>query len=85
MNADAGEKEDIEYTVGLAGGVPVIFISVGISTDDLSGFIDVVNSILRAPVETRPTVVATVLTLVRSLGGLLGLALSLDNSANSLA
>ncbi|KAJ6498221.1 family S53 protease [Mycena vulgaris] len=41
---------DIEYTVGIAAGVPVTFISVGSdSVDDVDGFIDIVNSILADP------------------------------------
>ncbi|KAJ7063829.1 family S53 protease-like protein [Mycena amicta] len=51
---------DVEYTVGIAGGVPVTFISVGDqSVDDVDGFIDIVNFILATPVETRPTVLTT--------------------------
>ncbi|KAJ7685962.1 family S53 protease [Mycena rosella] len=49
---DAGIEADldIEYTVGIAGGVPVTFISVGDdSVDDVDGFIDIVNSILAEP------------------------------------
>lgn len=35
---------DIQYTVGIASGVPVTFISVGEeSQDDLDGFLDIVN------------------------------------------
>ena len=38
---------DIQYTVGLASGVPVTFISVGQNnTDGLSGFLDLINFLL---------------------------------------
>ncbi|KAF7304219.1 Serine protease S53 [Mycena indigotica] len=51
---------DVEYTVGIAGGVPVTFISVGDQTiDDISGFVDITNFILSLPVATRPTVLTT--------------------------
>ncbi|KAF7359983.1 Serine protease S53 [Mycena venus] len=58
----AGDEADldIEMTVGLAGGVPTTFISVGADyTDDIWGFIDIANSILAAPIKTRPTVLTT--------------------------
>ncbi|KAJ7267122.1 family S53 protease-like protein [Mycena rebaudengoi] len=51
---------DIEYTVGIAGGVPVTFISVGAdSNDDVSGFIDIVTSLLGESDEVRPKVLTT--------------------------
>ncbi|KAJ7671081.1 peptidase S8/S53 domain-containing protein [Mycena rosella] len=51
---------DIQYTVGVASGVPVRFISVGDdSQDGVSGFIDIVNSILTMPAAQRPTVLTT--------------------------
>ncbi|KAF9063500.1 family S53 protease-like protein [Rhodocollybia butyracea] len=37
---------DVQYTIGIANGVPVTFISVGADNQDgFSGFIDVINSI----------------------------------------
>ncbi|KAJ7064080.1 family S53 protease-like protein [Mycena amicta] len=51
---------DVEYTVGLAGGVPVTFISVGQQNPDgVEGSIDIINFILSTPPETRPTVLTT--------------------------
>ncbi|KAJ7466252.1 family S53 protease-like protein [Mycena galericulata] len=60
--SDAGDEADldIEYTVGMAPGVPVTFISVGNDfQDDIDGFVDIVNTILAEPVATRPTVLTT--------------------------
>lgn len=38
---------DIQYTIGLATGVPTTFISVGPSNNDgLSGFLDIINNLL---------------------------------------
>lgn len=39
---------DIQYTVGLATGVPTVFISVGDQTQDgdLDGFLDTINFLL---------------------------------------
>lgn len=38
---------DIQYTVGVASGVPVTFISVGPDNNDgLSGFLDIINFLL---------------------------------------
>ena len=39
---------DIQYTVGLASGVPVTFISVGdnFHDGDLEGFLDIINALL---------------------------------------
>lgn len=39
---------DIEYTVGVATGVPVVFISVGNDFQDgaLEGFLDIINFLL---------------------------------------
>ncbi|KAF7304111.1 Tripeptidyl-peptidase sed3 [Mycena indigotica] len=51
---------DLDYTVGIAGSVPVTFISVGEEVqDDVAGFIDITNYILSLPQETRPTVLTT--------------------------
>ncbi|KAJ7129883.1 family S53 protease [Mycena crocata] len=59
-NAGIEADLDVEYTVGIAAGVPVNFISVGDnSLDGVSGFIDIVYSILAEPVESRPTVLTT--------------------------
>ncbi|KAJ7743516.1 family S53 protease [Mycena maculata] len=60
--SEAGDEADldIEYTVGMAAGVPVTFISVGENfQDDVDGFIDIVNTILEEPAATRPTVLTT--------------------------
>lgn len=38
---------DIQYTIGLATGVPTTFISVGPNNNDgLSGFLDIINNLL---------------------------------------
>lgn len=43
---------DIQYTAGLAGGVPVTFISVGDDyNDSIDGFLDIINFLLN---ETHP-------------------------------
>ncbi|VDB87353.1 unnamed protein product [Peniophora sp. CBMAI 1063] len=50
---------DIEYTVGLATGVPVAFVSVGdnFQDGDLEGFLDIINFL--AAESTPPTVLTT--------------------------
>ena len=50
---------DIQYTVGLATGVPIDFISVGedFQDGDLEGFLDVVNFLLDQ--DTPPYVMTT--------------------------
>ncbi|EKM56142.1 uncharacterized protein PHACADRAFT_145272 [Phanerochaete carnosa HHB-10118-sp] len=49
---------DIQYTVGVASGVPVTFISVGEKNQDgLSGFLDIVNFLLNEP--NPPQVLST--------------------------
>ena len=49
---------DIQYTVGIATGVPTTFFTVGDSNDgDLTGFLDLVNSFLAA--DTPPTTFTT--------------------------
>ncbi|KAF8142689.1 family S53 protease [Mycena galopus ATCC 62051] len=61
-NGEAGSEADldIEYTVGIASGVPVTFISIAFeTTDDVDGFIDIVNFILKEEASTRPTVLTT--------------------------
>ena len=49
---------DIQYTVGLATGVPIDFISVGedFQDGDLEGFLDIINFLLG---ETAPPQVLT--------------------------
>ncbi|KAJ7927036.1 family S53 protease [Mycena leptocephala] len=60
FNAGIEADLDIQYTVGVASGVPVSFISVGDNSQDgISGFIDIVNFILAMPVAQRPTVLTT--------------------------
>ncbi|KAF7365967.1 Family S53 protease [Mycena venus] len=60
FNAGIEADLDIQYTVGVASGVPVSFISVGDNTQDgISGMIDIVNSILTTPAAQRPTVLTT--------------------------
>ncbi|KAJ6556181.1 family S53 protease [Mycena capillaripes] len=60
FNAGIEADLDIQYTVGVASGIPVTFISVGDdSQDGISGFIDIVNSILTTPAARRPTVLTT--------------------------
>jgi tripeptidyl-peptidase-1 len=49
---------DIQYTVGVAQGVPVTFFSVGADNkDDWSGFLDLINYILA--MEAPPQVITT--------------------------
>ena len=50
---------DIQYTVGIATGVPVSFISVGEQTNDgaLGGFLDTVNYLLNE--DSPPQVITT--------------------------
>ena len=50
---------DIQYTVGIATGVPTVFISVGeqYQDGDLEGFLDVINFLLDE--DTPPYVVTT--------------------------
>ncbi|KAF7293014.1 Family S53 protease-like protein [Mycena indigotica] len=49
---------DIQYTVGLAAGVPVRFISVGLlNNDDAGGFLDQINALINST--SRPTVLST--------------------------
>ncbi|KAJ7764277.1 subtilisin-like protein [Mycena metata] len=60
FNAGIEADLDTQYTIGVASGVPVNFISVGDDTQDgIAGFIDIVNSILAMPAEQRPTVLTT--------------------------
>ncbi|KAI0738095.1 family S53 protease [Daedaleopsis nitida] len=57
--AGAEANVDIQYTVGLATGVPTVFISVGSQVQDgaLSGMLDVVNYLLAQ--DSPPTVLTT--------------------------
>lgn len=50
---------DIQYTVGIASGVPVTFISVGEQFHDgaLGGFLDIINFLLNE--ESPPQVLTT--------------------------
>ncbi|KAJ7908382.1 family S53 protease-like protein [Mycena leptocephala] len=49
---------DIDYTVGVASGVPVKFIAVGpLNNDTVSGFLDQINALISDP--SRPTVLTT--------------------------
>ncbi|KAF8488528.1 family S53 protease [Gautieria morchelliformis] len=49
---------DTQYTVGVAGGVPVTFISVGSSnTDGIDGFLDIINFLISEP--SPPQVLTT--------------------------
>ncbi|KAK7017336.1 peptidase S53 domain-containing protein [Favolaschia claudopus] len=51
---------DIQYTIGIATGVPVTFISVGPDAPDgLSGFLDIINTLISEPSDTRPNVLST--------------------------
>ncbi|KJA22321.1 hypothetical protein HYPSUDRAFT_139376 [Hypholoma sublateritium FD-334 SS-4] len=59
--ADAGVEAnlDIQYTVGVASGVPITFISVGNDFQDgnLEGFLDIINFLLA--MDTPPQVLTT--------------------------
>ena len=49
---------DIQYTVGLAQGVPVTFVSVGDDNDDgLGGFLDIIVALMT--LDTPPQVLTT--------------------------
>lgn len=49
---------DIQYTVGVASGVPVTFISVGENNSDgIDGFLDIINTLIAET--TPPTVLTT--------------------------
>ncbi|KAJ7181486.1 family S53 protease [Mycena crocata] len=59
-NAGSEANLDIQYTVGVAGGVPVTFLSVGADVvDDVDGVIDIVNVLLAESDDTRPKVITT--------------------------
>ena len=61
QNSSAGVEAnlDIQYTVGIATGVPTVFISVGDQWQDgdLEGFLDVVNFLLGE--DAPPSVMTT--------------------------
>ncbi|KAF7307389.1 Family S53 protease-like protein [Mycena indigotica] len=49
---------DIQYSVGVANGIPIRFISVGpLNNDELGGFLDQVNTLIAD--DSRPTVLST--------------------------
>ncbi|KAJ7197780.1 family S53 protease-like protein, partial [Mycena pura] len=51
---------DIQYAMGIATSVPVVFISVGSEASDSAfGFLDVINSLINESPTTRPSVVTT--------------------------
>ncbi|KAJ6567945.1 family S53 protease [Mycena vulgaris] len=51
---------DVQYTIGLATGVPITFISVGESnTDGLDGFMDIITTLINEAAATRPHVLTT--------------------------
>lgn len=57
-NAGIEADLDIEYTVGVASGVPVLFASVGtFNQDGIGGFLDLMNRI--SQLESLPTVITT--------------------------
>ncbi|KAJ7749422.1 family S53 protease [Mycena metata] len=60
--ADAGVEAnlDTQYTIGVAAGVPVTFISVGESnTDGVDGFMDIITALINEATGTRPNVLST--------------------------
>ncbi|KAJ6616312.1 family S53 protease-like protein [Mycena sp. CBHHK59/15] len=62
IRSHAGDEADldIQYTVGIATGVPVSFITVGLNNHDgLDGFMDIVNALTSGPNGTRPNVFST--------------------------
>ncbi|KZT38182.1 family S53 protease-like protein [Sistotremastrum suecicum HHB10207 ss-3] len=61
QNAGFEANLDIQYTVGVATGVPVTFISVGGDSSDgeLSGFLDLANFLLNEDPAARPQVLTT--------------------------
>ncbi|KAJ7787274.1 family S53 protease-like protein [Mycena olivaceomarginata] len=51
---------DTQYTIGVATGVPVTFISVGENNPDgVDGFMDIITALIREPTGTRPNVLST--------------------------
>lgn len=60
---------DIQYTVGLATGVPVTFFSVGNdTTDDSLGFLDIVDHLMN---KTSPPQVSSFPHITRNISGLI--------------
>ncbi|KAJ7788662.1 family S53 protease-like protein [Mycena olivaceomarginata] len=60
--ADAGIEAnlDTQYTIGIATGVPVTFISVGESNrDGVDGFMDILTTLIAEAKGTRPNVLTT--------------------------
>ncbi|KAJ7214671.1 peptidase S8/S53 domain-containing protein [Mycena haematopus] len=60
--ADAGIEAnlDTQYTIGLATGVPITFISVGESNhDSVDGFMDIITTLIKEATGTRPNVLTT--------------------------
>ncbi|KAJ6630026.1 family S53 protease [Mycena sp. CBHHK59/15] len=51
---------DTQYTIGVATGVPITFISVGESnTDGVDGFLDIITKLISEATGTRPNVLTT--------------------------
>ncbi|KAF7368321.1 Serine protease S53 [Mycena venus] len=51
---------DVQYTIGVATGVPVTFISVGENgSDGLDGFLDIITTLINESAATRPSVLTT--------------------------
>ncbi|KAJ7111426.1 family S53 protease [Mycena epipterygia] len=51
---------DIQYTVGIATGVPITFVSVGPNNvDGVAGFMDLINALIAEPAGIRPNVLTT--------------------------
>ncbi|KAJ6601723.1 family S53 protease [Mycena vulgaris] len=60
--ADAGIQAnlDTQYTIGIATGVPITFISVGErNTDAVDGFMDIITTLIREATGTRPNFLTT--------------------------
>ncbi|KAJ6516949.1 family S53 protease-like protein [Mycena vitilis] len=60
--ADAGIEAnlDTQYTIGVATGVPITFISVGESNSDgVDGFLDIITTLTKEATGTRPNVLTT--------------------------
>ncbi|KAA1472281.1 family S53 protease [Dentipellis sp. KUC8613] len=55
--ASSAADGDVQYTVGVASGVPVTFISVGEDIDETQGYLDTANYLLS--LDNPPTVVNT--------------------------
>ncbi|KAJ7092235.1 family S53 protease [Mycena epipterygia] len=62
VRADAGGEANlnIQYTIGIATGVPITFISVGeTNTDGVEGFMDIITALIKEAPGTRPNVLTT--------------------------